>query len=120
VTIGYGNPTSRGPIQRAWCIQEATFRPFMDGGTDTPSTGEPGRTRLFVNSTRIASDTCSAQECGDETINIGPARQLAPAGSTIRYDFRCINNPGTPEDECTDAFPGGSTIEIRYIVVRNT
>ena len=118
--LGFGNPSTFGPIQRNWCIQQVTFHPFIESDPNNTATGEPGRTRLFVNSQRIASDTCSAQECNDETINVGPARQLAPVGSTLRYDFRCIDNTGTPEDECNDADQGGSVIEIRYILIRGT
>jgi hypothetical protein len=118
--LGYGNDTAFGPIQRNWCIQTVTFHPFIQSDPDNTATGEPGRTRLFVNSRRIASDTCSAEECNDETITIGPARQLAPIGSTLRYNFVCQDNPNTTDvDECTDADEGGSVIEIRYIVIRN-
>jgi hypothetical protein len=43
------------------------------------------------------------------------------AGSTLRYDFQCQDNTNTTDvNECTDADEGGSVIEIRYIVVRNT
>ena len=119
--LGFGNPTTFGPIQRNWCIQEVTFHPFIQSDPENPSTGEPGRTRLFVNSRRIASDTCSAEECGDETITIGPARKLAVVGSTLRYDFTCQDNPNTIDvNECEDADQGGSVIEIRYIVIRNS
>ena len=109
--IGYGNPTSVSPW-RAWCLQEATFRPFIQSDPNNPASGEPGRTRLFLNNRRIASDTCAPDSCNDETITISGARQFAPAGSTLRYDFRCIENEQTPEEECADDDLGGSTIEI--------
>jgi hypothetical protein len=118
--LGYGNDATFGPIQRAWCIQDVTFHPFIESDPDNTTTGEPGRTRLFVNNRRIASDTCSAEECNDETLITAPARKLAVVGSTLRYDFRCIDNPNTTEvNECEDEDEGGSVIEIRYIIVPN-
>jgi hypothetical protein len=117
--LGYGNASTFGPIQRAWCIQDVVFHPYIESDPNNPATGEPGRTRLFVNNRRIASDTCSPDECNDETITIAPARKLAVPGSTLRYDFVCQDNPNTTDvDECTDAVMGGSVIEIHYIVVR--
>ncbi len=118
--LGFGNASTFGPIGRSWCIQDVTFHPFIESDPNNSATGEPGRTRLFVNTRRIASDTCEASDCNDETITIPPARKLAIAGSTLRYDFQCMDNTNTPDDECTDADQGGSVIEIHYIIVRST
>jgi hypothetical protein len=116
VIIGFGNPQSHGPIGRAWCIVRVIFRPFMET-LDTPSTGEPGVTRLLENGVRIAGDTCSAAECNDKTLAFNPAH-LTPRGSTLQYEFTCQDNPGTPDvNECTDPLAGGATIEIQYVVL---
>lgn len=118
VVIGYGNPSSIGPLTRAWCIHRAIIRPYIDNGADTSSTGLPGETRLKENGHSIMSDTCAADECNDKTKTFTPPH-LTPEGATLVYEFTCIDNPGTPEiDECTIA--GGATIEIQYEVVRGT
>jgi hypothetical protein len=118
--LGYGNAQSTGSIERAWCIHAVIFRPFVDAEFEGPNTGEPGVTRLFEDGRRIASDTCSADECNDKTERFSPPH-LTPAGSTLRYEFTCIDNPGTADvDECTDEYRGGSTIEIQYEPIRGT
>jgi hypothetical protein len=118
--IGYGNNQSIGPTPRAWCIQQVVFRPFIESDPSNPATGEPGVTRLLENGKKIARDTCSAAECNDTTKSFSPPH-LVPAGSTLLYEFTCIDNPDTPEsNECMDPDQGGSTIEIDYVVIRGT
>ena len=110
--LGFGNAESRGPIPRAWCIHRVMFRPVLN---------EPGRTRLLENGDRIAADTCAAEECDPEEIKNFSPPHLTPAGATLTYEFTCMDNPGTPENnECTDPIVGGSTIQIDYEPVRGT
>jgi hypothetical protein len=119
IVIGFGNPQSHGPTGNAWCIVRAVFRPFVEG-IDTAANGEPGVTRLLENGDRIAGDTCSAAECNDKTVNFSPIH-LTPSGSTLTYEFTCMDNPGTPDvDECTDPLAGGATIEIDYFTLPGT
>lgn len=118
VFLGYGNPQSTGEISRAWCIHRVIIRPYIEGA-DTPSNGWPGRTLLLESGDRVAAHTCSPTDCSDETFPFNPPH-LTPAGSTLTYQFRCSDNPGTPEDECVEPIPGGATIEIQYETVRGT
>jgi hypothetical protein len=76
---------------------------------------------LLVDSRRIATDHCTADECNAEQARTFALPRTALAGSTLFYQFTCEDNPGTPEvDECTDASAGGSTIEIQYEVLQGT
>ena len=119
ITIGYGNDPSR-VTPKAWCIRQVIIRPFIADGSDTPSNGEPGRTRLLENGDRIAATACTAESCNDFTKSFAPPH-FTPAGANLEYEFVCQDNPNTPEvNECTDAIPGGATIEIRYEVVPGT
>lgn len=106
VVLGFGNPESTGPISRTWCIHQVIFRPYLN---------EPGETRLLENDRRIAGDTCAAEECDPEKMKSFSPPHLTPAGSTLTYEFTCVDNKGTPENnECTDPIVGGSTIQIDY------
>jgi hypothetical protein len=108
--LGFGNPQSVGPIPRAWCIHRVIFRPYLN---------QSGETRLLENDERLAGDSCLAEECDPEKTKAFSPPHLTPAGSTLTYEFTCVDNPGTPNNEC-DPVVGGSTIEIQYEVVRGT
>jgi zinc-ribbon domain len=112
VFLGFGNAQSIGPITRAWCIHRVTFRPYLN---------EPGRARLLENGDRLAADLCAAEECDPENTRTFSPPHLTPAGSTLTFEFTCIDNPGTPViDECTTPPDGGSTVQIDYEVIPGT
>ena len=118
ITIGIGNDPSR-ITPRAWCIHQVVIRPFIASDPENPATGEPGRTRLLENGDRIAATTCAPEGCNDFTKPFLPPH-FTPAGANLVYEFTCMDNPGTLEDECTDGVAGGATIEIQYEPVPGT
>ena len=107
-----GNPSSVGPTSKAWCIRTVIITPYAAPGGPG---NEAGRTQVKLNGRRIAQATCAADACEVITRSFAVPR-LAQSGSTLTWEFTCIDNPGTPlpNDECTDGFDGGSTVEIQY------
>ena len=107
IFLGYGNDESRGPIPRDWCIHRVTIRPIQE-------LGNFGKARLVDDGRRIAAYTCAPGTCQLQDQQTYAPPRLVAEGSTLAYRFTCSNNTATPEDECTDEFPNGATIEIEY------
>lgn len=110
--LGIGNAQSRGPLQRAWCIHRVTVRPFESYGI----------TRLIRGNNELFEARCVPNDppeppgpCQAEYVHDFDPPQRAGEGSTLRYEFTCIDNWATAEvDECNDGIEDGSTIQIDY------
>lgn len=110
LVLGYGNPTSRGPIGKVWCIHDVTFHPVFDPGV---SSGY-GTATLLRGSKVVAQYTCTIFSCGDGPFSYVPPKRIN-AGSTLIYQFTCQDSLETPVDnDCADAIPDGMTITIHY------
>jgi hypothetical protein len=112
VVLGYGNPTTRGPIGKVWCIRDVTIHPVFNPGVTTGyGTARLLRgNKLFGN----AEYTCTTASCGDGFFNYVPPRRVA-VGSTLRYAFTCQNSEETiGVDDCADPIDDGMTIIIHY------
>ncbi len=108
LVLGYGYPTSRGPIGRVWCIRDVTFHPVFDAGT----TGY-GTAKLMRGTKLLAPYTCTTASCGDGPFLFVPPKRIN-AGSTLSYQFKCQDSSDTIQDDCTDAIADGMTITIHY------
>jgi hypothetical protein len=109
LVLGYGNPTSRGPIAKVWCIRDVTFHPAFNPGV---STGY-GTAKLMRGTKLFAPYTCTTASCGDGLFTFMPPKRIN-AGVTLSYQFTCQDSSDTVEDDCTDALADGMTITIHY------
>lgn len=110
LVLGYGNPTSRGPIGKVWCIRDVTFHPFFNPGATTGY----GTAKLLRGTKVVAQYTCTTALCGDGLFSYVPPKRIN-AGSTLSYRFACLDSPDTVGiDDCTDAIADGMIITIHY------
>lgn len=106
-TLGIGNRETRGPLPRTWCVHRVEFNQVAGSGT----------VRLLRDTRLIAEAVCTAGAgCVPASRDFDPPRRVK-SGSTLIYQFDCIDDPATVEDECADANPDGATIVIFYEVV---
>ncbi len=105
IFLGIGNPESRGPLPKTWCVRSVTIRHVSGFGT----------ARLLRDGRLLFEASCAAPgACPDSVNEFSPPRRVR-LGSTLIYGFVCADDPATIEvDECTDATPDGATIQIDY------
>ena len=109
--------TARSTLRDHRLRQRAIFRPdltrLVHPPGDHPAVHRQGQRDTVLNraagrdaaagrtARRLVSDTCAADECNDKTRTFTPPHFIDD-GSTLSYEFTCVDNPGTPEfDECT-------------------
>ena len=109
LVLGYGNPTSRGPLGKVWCIRDVTIHPVFNPGV---STGY-GIAELRRGAKVIEDYTCTSASCGDGFSAYATPKRIN-AGSILSYHFTCQDGTDTPEDDCADAIDDGMTITIHY------
>jgi hypothetical protein len=109
--LGYGNPTSKGPLSRTWCVSRITISPWVGYGT----------TRLLRDGNQVVAFTCAPQTAcqpqvtQDLTVYVPPRR--VKEGSTLTYVFECIDDTTVDGNQCTDDVEDGATIKIDYEAV---
>ena len=108
LVLSAANP-SRGPIGKVWCIRDVTFHPAFNPGV---STGY-GTAKLLRGSKVIEQYTCTTASCGDGPFTYVPPQRIK-VGSTLSYQFTCLDSSDTAENDCDDAIADGMTITIHY------
>ena len=97
-------------LGKVWCIRDITVSMLFASGINSA-----GETKLLRGNAVFGrvDYICGSTTCGDAPYNYVPPRQL-PAGSTLTYNYTCGDNLDTPDNECADSNPDGTTITIHY------